>query len=137
MHETKILIEWLDAVCEEARDSAKAGDLSKANALAHSGVLKYYFNNVYMLPNMSRATFGAVSTYMEQVDALYVADLKAQETVRKMLESEAARVADGERITKLEEAVLKLTAALEAQKPVKPAKKPKTEPEAEETDEAE
>lgn len=89
-NETKAVLDWLDAWCEQADAAAKRGDVGMLNAAGH-GITTYY-NNVYKLRSMPREAFphwhpGAfteASIIKAQYDAL-------EQTVRQ-----------GERISALE-----------------------------------
>lgn len=125
MTESNVLIEWVDAVCEEAKVAAQAGDTSKVNALGRDNTLRYYFNNVYMLANMSRATFQAVPVYMRDLERLYEADLKATAQANAIAESVARQQAMEEQIAELN---AKLSAFMESVTNATVVRKPKGKP---------
>jgi len=126
--ETATILDWANAVCQEASDAKQKGDMGPLNAIGRNPILKYYFENVFSIKALSPQVFGSYHNYMTEMERLYEADMKERETDLKLAETEAANIELRKDVTDLKEQVAALLAKFEAQTAPAKSKKPaKTE----------
>lgn len=134
MTDNKVVLEWMNGICEKAIEGKNNGDKSLMNRIASNAATRLYFDNVHGLHSVQENQFPAYyASQWKEITRLYeeyVRDETVSETVDKVAGLEA-------RFDKLESM---LTAFIESQQTPadeKPAKgKKKAEPVTEEADES-
>lgn len=105
-------LKFMDELCQEASDAARAGDLSLANALGRTGGAQFYFTNVHKLHSVTPEFFAAnYPRFMTEVTRLREAYLKDQQQEDRITTLEA----------KLDEALGLIETLREEQSPSEPA----------------
>jgi hypothetical protein len=71
MFDTKATLEFLETLCSQAAQDAKAGDTALLNKITQNRAVAYYYNNVHALKSISAQAWAQSNpSHVKEADAL-------------------------------------------------------------------